>query len=120
MNYYGVRIVILCVTEGGIPEEGYTQDIQVYVVDAKDDNEAFSKALEIGRKEEHSYKNKYGEEVQWLFKEVEAITYIGENIEGKEVSSRMEGFYPELPIGIETKFDPEKSDPTISSNESAL
>lgn len=118
MSYYGIRIAILCVTEGAMPSEGYTQDIQVHLVDAVDDADAFKKALEIGRKEEHSYKNNDGDEVRWLFKGVEAITCLGGDVEGKEVSSRMEIFYPDSPLDLKFELNPEASNPIVTSNES--
>lgn len=111
MNYYSACISILCVTEGDIPEDGYTTDIQVHVFAALNFDEAYKKALEIGYREEQEYKNESKGKVRWVFKEVEAITNLGENIDGKEVSTRMEGYYPPEPLGIDVSFSPEKSHP---------
>lgn len=112
MNYFSVRIAILCIAdETVVPEDGYTQDIQVHIVKAINFSEAFQKALEIGKNEEDTYRNEANQTVRWIFREVEAITDLGAEIEGKEVSSRMEGYYPQNPISVSTQFEPEKSTP---------
>ena len=118
MNYFSIRISIIClVDESQIPEDGYTQDIQIYIVKAGDFDEAFKKAIEIGKSEEQDYINEFGNKVKWVFKEVEAITRLGDSVLGIEISSRMEGFNPENPIAYETPFRPEKSDPILKDEE---
>ncbi len=116
MSFYSARISVLCVTPGGIPEDGYTVDIQVHILTASNFTEAFSKALSIGTKEEVTYKNMYDENVRWVFKEIEAITHLGDDIDGKEVSSRMEGYFPSKALNESESFDPENSKPIYSDN----
>ena len=109
MTIYAARIVILCVPGGEMPSDGYTADIQVHVFSATGYDDAFKKVLAIGYREENEYKNEDGEKVRWIFKEIEEITDLGESIEGKEVSSRMEGYFPNEPLAIDVTFNPEKS-----------
>ncbi len=115
MEYFSLRISILClVNDNQIPEYGYTQDIQIHIVQAADYESAFKKAIEIGKIEEHSYNNESGNKVKWAFKEVEAITSLGASVLGKEISSRMEGLHPEKPIEFKTVFKPEASEPIFN------
>ena len=113
MPIYAVRISVLCIIEGGIPDDGYTQDIQVHIIEALDDETAFSTSLAIGKSEEHEYKNDSGGLVRWVFKEIESITNLGDSVLGKEVSSRMEGYYPKQPLEISANFSPETSETKI-------
>ncbi len=115
MEYYSIRISILClVDEIKIPKDGYTQDIQVHIIEANNYEEAFKKGIEIGKKEETDYSNEFGNKVKWVFKEIESITNLGSSVVGVEISSRMEGLYPDGVIKFETEFKPEKSEPNFN------
>lgn len=112
MNFYSVRISVLCLVDDGlIPSDGYTRDIQVHLIKAKDNEEAFEKALEIGRAEETTYSNEEGRKVRWAFEKIESITLLGKSIEGGEISSRMEGYFPKAPLPFESVFQPESDEP---------
>ncbi len=113
MAYFGVRISIVCLSPGAIPEDGYTQDIQVHIVKASTLEAAFDKACDIGKREENSYLNSAGEEVRWRFRVVEAITALGDDVVGKEVSSRMEGWRPSSPIERDAEFTQALSDVNV-------
>lgn len=115
MDYYSVRNAIIClVDDREIPDDGYTQDIQVRIVQASDFEDAFQQALKLGREEEHEYRNEDGRKVRWAFKEVEVITKIGHDVLGVEISSRMEGIHPKEPLDINTLFYPEASEPKFN------
>lgn len=112
MNFYSVRISVLCLVDDGlIPAEGYTRDVQVHLVKAESNEAAFKAALEIGKAEETEYSNESGCKVRWAFEKIEAITLIGTTLEETEVSSRMEGYFPKAPIAFESVFHPESSQP---------
>ena len=114
MSYFSVRLSIICiVNKSGIPEDGYTQDIQIHIVEAKDYEEAFKKALEIGKAQEQEYKNEALETVAWKFKEIEHIRNLGNSVTGVEVSSRLEGYFPDKQLEIGVEFSPENSEPTL-------
>ena len=115
MDYFGVRISLVCVVENReMPEEGYTKDVQVHVVEAINFEDAFKKALKVGRGEETEYKNELGERVKWKFLEIEEIRTLGADLRGKEISSKLEGYYPENELNILDQFRPEDSQPMRS------
>lgn len=90
MNLFSIRIaVIFIVDDGAAPDDGYTQDIQVHIVEAFDFDQAFVKALEIDKSVEQSYKNEDGHDVVWRFKDVENIRKIGKVVTGVEISARL-------------------------------
>ena len=114
MDYYSVTLSIICIVDDGeIPEDGYTQDIQVHIVQANDFDEAKFKAIEIGRAEEHKYKNRDDNDVFWRFKEIEYIRKLGKKVTGVEVSTRLETFFEVCLYDSSTKFEPESSDPIM-------
>ena len=114
MEYYSITISIICIVDDGkLPKEGYTQDIQVHIVKASGFEEAQLKAVEIGRSEEHEYKNENGNTVYWKFKEIEYIRKLGESITDVEVSTRLEHLPSDEILTSKTNFCPEKSEPLI-------
>lgn len=119
MNLFSIRIAVICIVDDGVvPEDGYTQDVQVHLVEAYNFDEAFVKALAIGKAQEQSYKNDEGNNVVWRFKDVENIRKIGDVATGVEISTRFEEFFPQSPLNVNSKFSPEKSEPIIDDESS--
>ncbi len=87
-KWYGATLLLLCrVNHDAIGP--WTCDEQVRVVRAYDEETARQKAEQLGKQEEHSYNNTYGEIVSW---ECIAVTNIYKIIEetiaaGTEISS---------------------------------
>ena len=120
MKYFSVRISIVCIVDDNIlPENGYSLDIQVHIVEATDYDDAFNQALELGRKSETTYKNDAGNDVYWRFKEIENIRYLGSALTGMEVSSRLEGYFTQQPLTMKTKFNPEESTPIFDDEQTS-
>lgn len=114
MDYFSARITVVCLVPGPVPEEGYTVDVQVHLYRARNFDDAFTHALEIGRAEENSYSNEFGETITWRFRDIEAITCLGPNPDGKEVSSKMEGWFPSETVDPVTDFDIGAREPVYS------
>jgi hypothetical protein len=89
----------------------YTMDC-LHVFRSLDWQEAFRRALDLGRSHEKKYENADGEAVEWRFKEVVTLDILPEELDGAEVHSLM------LPISTEegrrmlAPFAPEQSDPS--------
>ncbi|MEE4243988.1 MAG: DUF4288 domain-containing protein [Kangiellaceae bacterium] len=112
MDYYSVTISVICIIDDGkLPVDGYTQDIQVHIVEANDSGEAKLKAIDIGRAQEHNYKNADGFNVFWKFKEIEYIRKLGKVVTGIEVSTRLESIHYDEVYSSVTNFNPEQSEP---------
>lgn len=66
------------------------RDDSVLLLRAADHDDAFRRALELGRESEESYYNADGEEVCWVFTEILTLDEIaGEDLDGKEFLSEM-------------------------------
>lgn len=69
----------------------WTCDEQVRLIRCSDAERAFEKAVALGRGEEDSYKNEFGEDVRWMFVglvELEDLD-VDEIAEGSEITSRL-------------------------------
>ena len=120
MDYYSVTISVICIVDDGkLPEDGYTQDIQVHIVEAHNFDEAKIIAIDIGRAQEHEYKNADGNNVFWKFKEIEYIRKLGKVLTGVEVATRLEPIRDDEIYNGATNFNPEKSEP-ITDDEASI
>jgi hypothetical protein len=57
----------------------WTVEEQIRILEAPDPNTAFSKSIQLGKDEEHSYKNINGETVSWEFIGFEDIEDLSED-----------------------------------------
>ena len=114
MNYYSVTLSIICIVDDGtIPESGYIQDIQVRIIKAHSFKDALQKALILGKEKEHHYRNENGHNVYWKLKEIEYVRKLGKELNGLEVSTRLENLHINEPYDKNTIFSPEKSEPIM-------
>jgi hypothetical protein len=73
---------------------------------------AFSRALEIGRREEHEYLNGEGERVSWRFVKVLTLNIIQtDELDGAEVHHEFCGLGKDEHYEFSHEFDPETSEP---------
>ncbi len=84
----------------------------VFVFRAKDFNDAFKKALELGYKQEEEWLNIYTERVRWRFKEILALDIIkAESLDGVEVNSESFDVPADQEIPFDSEFYPQQSEP---------
>jgi hypothetical protein len=91
----------------------------VFLFRADDWDDAFQKALALGRREEREYVNGEGERVRWRFAEVLQMhggIDSDRDLEGQEVMTEM--LWDHIEVGYDDLFDgelhPEQSDPASS------
>jgi hypothetical protein len=85
---------------------------RIFLLKSKNFDAAFSKALDIGRREEKTYKNEIGEDVMWRFSEILSLDIIvSADLDGAEVYSEPIHLSDDeiIPDGVD--FEPEKSKP---------
>lgn len=102
----------VCVIEGQGAVDAWDE---VFLIRANDRDQAFARALEIGRSREETYVNGDGETVVWLFAEVLTLDHIqADQLDGAEVFSVVSS----VPAGSrnvsEHTFNPEESDPGLT------
>jgi len=117
MEYYSARLLVLCLIDDGKPINDCTCDYPFIIFKAKNEEAAFNKAIEIGKKQETIYKNEQGNDVRWVLAEVEEIWSLGKDIDGIEVGSIMDQWETDTPITYTHKFNPSEKFPIFSSNE---
>ena len=100
--WFSARVKVLCSIEGEGPVDFWRS---VFVFKAKDSEAALQRAIELGRAQETSHLNVYGERVDFRLLEVETLDCLGRRLrDGREV------YFETSPVGDEpTDLDPEKS-----------
>lgn len=109
MHYYSARLHKVCIVdEPENYEEGkYTCDYSFVIFRADSYEDAFQRALGLGRDQETIYKNSEGNDVRWALNAVEEVTELEPDLDGIEIGSILDEYVPKEPIGITTVFQPE-------------
>ncbi|MFN7139324.1 MAG: DUF4288 domain-containing protein [Limisphaerales bacterium] len=91
MNWYVAEVIVRC-RVGKAPKRKALYDRQIKVLRASTHEAAYERALELGKAENHSYKNSAGEKVSWEFVglgDLEAL--LDKKIsDGTEIHSRLQ------------------------------
>lgn len=111
MDFYSARLLFVILVDSGRPARRQSYDDSVIVFRAKSYRHAFRRALELGRKQEASYKNHRGEKVRWALVAIESLDLVGPSIDGREVASRLHVRVSQRPMSPKKRFHPEKSKP---------
>lgn len=102
-----VRLVVITGAAGGLH---YADSVFVFRAEGFED--AFGRALALGRKAEESYRNEAGDTVAWRLKEVLTLDAIkDEDLDGAEVAYQALDIAPGQVYALDTAFEPEKSEP---------
>ena len=90
MGWYGAMIIYECDVDGR-PDPSPISEESIRVVRADSEALAWQRAEEVGRHNEHSYRNDAGELVSWRFVRVAEVQDLCEDVlaDGVEVFSRM-------------------------------
>jgi len=108
-QWFSTRIRLACIIE----QKGLRRFMDsIYVFRSTDFDDAFRRAIDIGRSQEKSYLNDANESVEWRLKEIISLDLIRpQSLDGAEVYSE-----PVEPATsdflIDNAFHPEDSNPT--------
>jgi hypothetical protein len=84
--------------------EAWTCEEQIHLIRAPDADTAYKKAMDLGKKREHSYKNVYDETVSWTFLGLEDLAELdGQLRDGIEIRYRF--FRHKDPISLVSAKD---------------
>lgn len=89
-RWYVAKLILQC--RVGDDDSGpWTCDEQIRVINATDDDQAYEKALRIGKGQEHNYQNVYSEIVRWSFIGLNDLERLDEDVikDGTEITSRL-------------------------------
>src|SRR4051812_26481167 len=86
-GFYSARLLFIILVEGGPGKKRNHYDETVVVFKAASFDEAFARALTLGRKSETNYRNDDGHLVRWALVRVINLDWVGATIDGKEVAS---------------------------------
>ncbi|HLO66601.1 MAG TPA: DUF4288 domain-containing protein [Holophaga sp.] len=112
MKLYCAKLHMICLVDDRRIRKNLC-DYSFFLIQAKNDKEAFKRALELGSAQETTYKNDIGQEVRWAFTKVESILRIGNSFDGVEIGSVMDFIPNKRPVPIDERFSPEKHIPPI-------
>ncbi len=106
--WFSASVRILCLIED---EGATTQDQCVHIFRATDWDDAFGRALHLGRSHEKDYLNGDGKRVRWRLDRVATLDMIrAPDLDGAEVFSQMSEVSGGPPF--DTEFQPEKHRPS--------
>jgi len=122
MSYYSAKLHVVCLVDDAntYEEYSYTSDYPIVIFKATDFEDAFQKALRLGKDQEHQYKNGNGADVRWALNAVEALYFLGDDIDGVEVGSMMDVYHPNSPLRFDQNFSPELKPPRHNDNSKQL
>lgn len=111
MGFYSAKLFFVELVEGTPPcAKRYFEEV-IVVFRAGEYNEAFSKALALGKSKEKSFTNNQGKNARWAFVEILTLDWIGSKVDGKEVHSRISHRVPKSELSFDEIFQPENSEP---------
>ncbi|MFL6334497.1 MAG: DUF4288 domain-containing protein [Pyrinomonadaceae bacterium] len=111
MDFYSARLLFICLVDDGKPKKKNLCDDSVVAFRARDFDDAFRRAVEIGKAREQEYLNGGGQKVRWALVEVLNLDWVGRKIDGAEVASKLHYRVSAKPMRARAKFHPEKSKP---------
>ncbi len=99
MQWYVAELIVQC-RVGNACKRRTLYDRQVKVLHALNDEAAYDRALDLGRAENHSYKNSAGETVYWEFIGLANLETLRERSisDGTEIHSRLERGDPKAEV----------------------
>jgi hypothetical protein len=99
MNWYVAELVVCC-RVGKITKGRMLYDRQVKVLRASTHEAAYKRALELGKEENHSYKNSAGKMVYWQFVGLGNLELLQNNeiLDGTEIYSRLQRGHPKSEV----------------------
>lgn len=108
MDFYSARLIVIILVDDDKPKKRNRHDEVIIVFKARNYEHAFERALELGRAQEHTYKNHKNQDVRWALVDVAQIHCIGPTIEDVEVASKLFSRTSATSISFNQQFEPEK------------
>ena len=88
MNWYLSKLVFRIICGEGVHRPQF--DEQLRLIEAKNENEAFAKATEIGEQEQDEFYNQQHKLVQWKFINIAELYKLSGLLDGAELYSRIQ------------------------------
>ena len=114
MPLYCARLFVVCLVDENKPRKRNTCDYPFVLLAAPDYEQAFQRALTLGKKQETRYKNEKGQTVRWAFVRVEEIKELSADLDGQEVGSLLDVWETDEPIRFNKRFLPKRFRPLLS------
>lgn len=114
MPFFCARLLVVCLVNDKRPRKRNICDYSFVLLKAMDHQEAFARALDLGKEQEVRYKNEKGQMVRWAFVKVEEITQLKVPLDGQEVGCVLDVMNTREPVGYRKRFNPGESSPLFS------
>ncbi len=105
MDFYSACLLFVLLNNDGKPRKKNLYDDSIVVFRARDFEDAFKRAIEIGKARVQ------GDSGYHKFVEVVNLDWVGRRVDGKEVASTLHHRVTKTAISLETEFHPDKSKP---------
>jgi hypothetical protein len=106
MDFYSARLLYVRLVDDGQPKRKNLYEETVILFRAPDFHRARQKALRLGQDRETTYRNEKGQRVRWALAEVLDVDWIGEWMDGKEVSARLHYRTTREAVGFGRRYRP--------------
>ena len=106
MPLYCARLLVVCLVDDRRLRR-HLCDHPLILLEARDDQHAFKRALELGRQQEMRYRNGSNQEVRWALARVESIKRLGDSLDGVEVGSVLDYWHDKQRVSFRRRFKPE-------------
>jgi hypothetical protein len=99
MRWYVAELIVIC-RVGKSPKPKVLYDRQIKVLCASDHEAAYQRVLQLGKEENHSYRNSAGERIYWRFAGIGNLEVLQDEqiSDGTEIHSRLERGNPKSEI----------------------
>lgn len=114
MQFYSARLLLIALVEDSKLTKRNLYNESIVVFRARDWDDAFTRALELGKQQETTYENSKGYTVRWRLVEIVNLDLVGKKVDGAEVASQLDYRRVKEPIPPATEFHPEDSEPSQS------
>ena len=114
MPLYCARLLVVCIVGKSRARKRNTCDYPFVLIQAEDSEQAFRRALELGKEQETQYSNEKGQPVRWAFVRVEEIKKLPESLDGQEVGSLLDVWHTEKALPYTKKFQPSRVRPLLT------
>jgi len=109
MDFYSARLLYVRLVDDGQPRRRNLCEETIILFRSPDFHRARKKALRLGQDRQSTYRNEKGQRVRWALIEVLDVDWIGDWIDGKEVSARLHYRTSREAIGFGRRYRPSRA-----------
>ena len=117
MAWFSTKVRLAILVEQAPHDSQFTESVYVFRIEERDDwaalwDQAFQRALALGKQQEQEYRNDAGQRVRWRLQEIVSLDVIrSDDLDGAEIYAEPVSMRPADMVPFDTEFWPERSQP---------